>query len=117
MTTYHVRRAFETVATVTAGTTGTAKSDAGESIRESVREASGETFESVTTEATDVFEFPAGPFDPYRITVQGTVTVGVESDDETSATETGDQLIEDLLTAAQLDGWEYLDEATVAGTD
>mgnify|MGYP006278926919 CR=1 FL=1 len=117
MTTYHVRRAFETVATVSAGTTGTAKSDAAESIRESVREASGETFESLSAEATDVFEFPAGPFDPYRITVQGTVTVTVEGDDETNAAETGDQLIEDLLTAARLDDWEYLDEATVANSD
>ncbi|RXK51521.1 hypothetical protein [Halorientalis pallida] len=117
MSTYHVRRAFETVATVSAGTTGTAKSDADESIREAVREAGGETFESVDAEATDVFEFPAGPFDPYRVTVQGTVTVTVESDEEASAAETGDQLIEDLLTAARLDGWEYLDDTTVTGAD
>ncbi|MFB6083852.1 MAG: hypothetical protein ABEJ94_06375 [Halorientalis sp.] len=113
MDTYHVRRGFETVATESAGTTGTAKSDAADSVRETIREAGGETFESVTAEAADVYEFPAGPFDPYRITVRGTVTVTVESDDETSAVETGRQLIEDRLTAARLDGWEYTDEATV----
>jgi hypothetical protein len=79
MPTYHVTRRFETVSTVSAGTTGTAKSDAADSVRETISEAGGETFESVTAEATDVFEFPAGPFDPYRITVQGTVTVAVES--------------------------------------
>ncbi len=117
MRTYHVRRAFETVATESAGTTGTAKSDAADSIRETIGEASGETFESTTVDATEVFEFPAGPFDPYRITVRGAVTVAVQDDDETSAVGTGEQLIEDLLTAARLDGWEYLDEASVTAAD
>lgn len=117
MATFQVRRAFETVATVSAGTTGTAKSDAAESVRDAITAAGGETFESVTVTGTDVYEFPAGPFDPYRITTQGTVTVAVESEDETSAAETGDQLIEDLLTAAQLDGWEYLDEATATSAE
>jgi hypothetical protein len=117
MRTYHVRRAFETVATESAGTTGTAKSDAADSVEAAVREAGGETFASTTAEAADVFEFPAGPFDPYRITVQGDVTVAVQSENETSAVETGEQLIEDLLTAARLDGWEYLDEASVTAAD
>ncbi|AQL43783.1 hypothetical protein BV210_14200 [Halorientalis sp. IM1011] len=117
MTTYHVTRGFETVATVSAGTTGTAKSDAADSVRESVREAGGETFESVTAEAIDVYEFPSGPFDPYRITVEGAATVAIESEDEASASETGGQLLEDLLTAAQLDDWEFLDEATVTVAD
>ncbi|WP_299267630.1 hypothetical protein [Halorientalis sp.] len=117
MRTYHVRRTFETVATESAGTTGTAKSDAGDSIRADIREAGGEPFESVAAEAIDVFEFPAGPFDPYRITVQGEVTVAVESDDEASAAGTGAELIDDLLTAARLDGWEYLEEASATAAD
>jgi hypothetical protein len=117
MPTYHVTRRFETVSTVSAGTTGTAKSDAADSVRETISEAGGETFESVSADGTDVYEFPSGPFDPYRITVEGAATVAVESDDEASAAETGTQLLEDLLTAARLDGWEYLDEATVTAAE
>ncbi|WP_336002448.1 hypothetical protein [Halorientalis halophila] len=114
MTSYLVRRGFQTVATESAGTTGTAKSEAAASIRETLLAAGDGSIETVSAEATDVYEFPSGPFDPYRLTVQGSVTVAVESADEQSGVASGERLIEELLTAADLDGWEYLDDATLA---
>lgn len=110
MATYEVSREIETVATGKASTTSTAKSSAAASVRETI-EAAGDL--TVETEAVDVFEFPAGPFDPYRITVRATVAVVVDADDESAALEDGRERVDAALAAADLDDWEYAGSAAV----
>lgn len=111
MSTYRLRREIETVATAHAASTGVAKSEAADAIREQLRTAGTETIADLDVEATDIFEFPSGPFDPYRVHVVATVTVTVDAADESAALDAGTDAIADLLAAADLDDVEYVGTA------
>ncbi|MFB6143260.1 MAG: hypothetical protein ABEJ30_07975 [Halorientalis sp.] len=108
MPAYEISRTVETIATGHAASTGVARTDAAESVREALTDAGGDALRGVDAAAEDVYEFPAGPFDPYRVRVQATVTVAVEAADESSAIERGRERVADVLTAADLDDWEYV---------
>lgn len=108
MATYEVSRTVETVATGRASTTNTAKTESAASVAEAIAAGGGDALADVETEALDVYEFPSAPFEPYRITVRATIAVHVEADGERDAIDRGGEVIEELLSASDLDGWEYV---------
>lgn len=108
MAAYEVSRTVETVATGRASTTNTAKTESASKVAEAIATAGGEELVDVDTEALDVYEFPSAPFEPYRVTVEATVTVHVEGDGECDAIDRGGEVIEGILAASDLDGWEYV---------
>jgi len=111
MGTYTVRRGFETVATCNASGTSTAESAAESSVRATVEAAAGDALADLSVEAVDVYEFPSAPFEPFKITVRGILAVTVEADGPDQAPEAGSTVIDDALSAADLDGWEYRGDA------
>jgi hypothetical protein len=113
---YPVRREFETVVTGHSSTTGVAKQDAAESARDRLADVADERVVAVETDALDVYEFPSGPFDPYRISVHASLTVTVDAADETEALATGEAVIDDVLERADLDDVEFVTEPTLSRT-
>jgi hypothetical protein len=102
-----LRRTFEVVSTAHAASTGVAKTEAADAIREALTEADDGTIDSIETDATDIYEFPSGPFDPYRVHVTATVTTSVEADSESAAIDAGTDRIESMVAAADLDDVEF----------
>jgi len=111
MPSYTVRRDVETVATANAASDSVAKSAAVEQVREQL--AASDALADFDAEAAEIFEFPSGPFDPHRVTVDLTVAVVVEAADESAAIEAGDAEIDALLGALDLDDIEYAGPARV----
>lgn len=108
MPTYTVRRTIQTIATADAGSTSIAKSTAVDEVREQLTDAASSAVDDIDIESAEIFEFPAGPFDPYRLTVTISLAVTVEAADEATAIDSGEDAIETLVTAADLDEVEYL---------
>lgn len=101
METYRVRRTIETVATANAASESVASSTAADQVRE---ELSGTgAFDEITIDDTEIYEFPAGPFDPHRVTVRVTLAVTVDAADESAASEAGTDAIETTLAGTDLD--------------
>lgn len=113
MSTYQVRRTIETVATAHATSTGVAHDETKAKVREAITDAGDSAFEGVAVESTEVYEFPSGPFDPYRMTVRATLTVSVSAPDESTAIEDGRNAIDELLNSADIDSWEYAGDTTL----
>lgn len=81
------------------------------------------TFESLATDGpiTDweiadaaVYEHPNGPFDPYTITLEFSVTVTVEADDADEATEIGATEIDNALEEAGVESVSYASPPTAS---
>ncbi|MFD1585493.1 hypothetical protein ACFR9U_00745 [Halorientalis brevis] len=107
MSLYTVRREIESVGTANAASTGVAKSTAADDVREQLTEAGADAIAALDVEATDVYEFPSGPFDPYRVHIEVTLSVTVEASDDATATEVGEDRIAEILAASGLDDVEY----------
>jgi hypothetical protein len=105
---YEIRRTIEAVSTGSASTEGVAKTDAEAAVAGALREAGGEDLRSVEAEAVEVYEYPNGPFDPYRVTVRATVAVVVDEDGEQAALAAGGERVDAIVAAADLDDWEYV---------
>ncbi|ELY90693.1 hypothetical protein [Natrinema altunense] len=63
---------------------------------------------------TDVYEHPTGPFDPYTIALEFSVTVTVAADDADDAVERGASAIDAALTDADVDVVSYTSSATAS---
>ncbi|MGQ3411870.1 hypothetical protein ACT4ML_06360 [Natrinema sp. LN54] len=81
------------------------------------------TFESLTAEGpitdwdiadADVYEHPTGPFDPYTIVLEFSVTVVVEADDADEATERGASAIDEALEDAGVESVSYASPPTAS---
>lgn len=113
MSLYTVRREIETVGTANAASTGVAKSTAVDDVREQLTAAGADAIESLDVEATEIYEFPSGPFDPYRIHIDVTLSVTVDAADEATAITAGEERIDEILTASDLDDVEYTGPAQI----
>lgn len=105
---FTVSRTGTTLVTLHGGSDTTACDDAMSSL--------ADTLESLTADGTitdwdvtdaEVYEHPTGPFDPYTISLEFTVTVTTEADDADEATETGASAIDDALAAAGVESVAY----------
>lgn len=110
---HEVRREFETIATARAASERVARDNAVGSVTDRIETAATDEFplEAVDAESVGVFEFPSGPFDPYRFTVHGSVTLTVPDDGDVR--ETGETAIDSLLERADLDDVSYRGDLTV----
>lgn len=116
---HEVRREFETIATARAASERVARDNAVASVRDRIETAATDEFplETVDAESVGVYEFPSGPFDPYRFTVHGSLTLGVPEDDAASARETGTEAITALLERADLDDVSYRGDPSVVAAE
>lgn len=112
---YEVRREFEAIATARAASERVARDNAVASVHDRIETAATDEFplEAIDAESVEVYEFPAGPFDPYRFRVHGSVTLAVPDDEEGSAREMGEEAIASLLERADLDDVSYRGDVTV----
>lgn len=108
---YTVQREMQAVATVHASSDSVAKSTVIEEVSEQLTAAGADSIETLDIQPTDIYEFPSGPFDPYRLSVQLILAVPVEAADEQTAIEAGAETIETLLAATDLDDIEYVGSA------
>lgn len=115
MAAYQVSREIKTVETGKASSTSVARRNAADSVRDTVDAADDAGSLTIDTDAVDVYEFPAGPFEPYRVTVSATLVAAVEAVDEPAALAAGADAIETTLSRAELDEWEYVTDATLLG--
>jgi len=113
MSLYTVRREIETVGTANAASTGVAKSTAADDVREQLTAAGADDIDALDVEAADIYEFPSGPFDPYRIHIEVTLSVTVEASDDVAAGEIGRERIGEILVSSGLDDVEYAGPAQV----
>jgi hypothetical protein len=113
---HEVRREFETIATARAASERVARDNAVGNVVDRIETAATDEFplEAVDAESVGVFEFPSGPFDPYRFTVHASVTLTVPDDEDATARDTGETAIESLLERADLDDVTYRGDVTVA---
>lgn len=113
---HEVRREFETIATARAASERVARDNAVATVTDRIETAATDEFplEAVDAESVDVFEFPSGPFDPYRFTVHGSVTLTVP-DGGADVRETGETAIASLLERADLDDLSYRGDLTLLG--
>ncbi|QCS43570.1 hypothetical protein [Natrinema versiforme] len=81
------------------------------------------TFESLTAEGpitdwdiadADVYEHLTGPFDPYTIVLEFSVTVVVEADDADEATDRGASAIDEALEDAGVESVSYASPPTAS---
>lgn len=81
------------------------------------------TFESLTAEGpitdwdiadADVYEHPTGPFDPYTIVLEFSVTVVVEADDADEATDRGASALDEALEDAGVESVSYASPPTAS---
>ena len=63
---------------------------------------------------SEVHEPPTGPFDPYTVAVDFTVTVAVEAEDAETAEEVGTEVIDDALASAGVDYVTYTSSPAVS---
>ncbi|EMA31090.1 hypothetical protein [Halobiforma nitratireducens] len=108
MTKYAVSREGTTLVTLHEGSDTTARDEATEEVTATLEELTAEgTITDWELDDADVYEPPAGPFDPYTITVSFAVTVTVEADDAERATEIGANAIDDALEEAGVESVSY----------
>ena len=113
MPAYTVRRDIETVATAHAASESVAESTAVEEVREQLAAADGDGIDDFEITASEIYEFPSGPFDPHRVTLAVTLTVTADATDEAAAAELGAETIDEILAGMDLDGVEYVGPARV----
>lgn len=112
---YAVSRKGTTLVTLHEGTDTTACSAAAEKLSEQL--AALESSVSVEEWAileTDVYEHPAAPFDPYTVVATFRITVAVDADSESAATERGAVAIDRVLEDGPLESITYTGEAAVS---
>lgn len=112
---FAVSREGTTLVTLHGGSDTTAIDDATEQLADALASLATEGA-VVDWEITDaeVHEHPAGPFDPYTISVAFTITVPVEADDAEGATDRGADAIDDLLESADVESVSYTSPPTAA---
>ncbi|MHC3438787.1 hypothetical protein ACYJ1Y_11985 [Natrialbaceae archaeon A-gly3] len=63
---------------------------------------------------SELYEPPTGPFDPYTVAVDFTVTVAVEAEDAETAEDVGASAIEEALETAGVDYVSYTTDPAVS---
>lgn len=105
---FAVTRDATTLVTLHGGSATTACDEASEELGLNLEAlAEDEVVSEWSIDDTEVYEYPAAPFDPYTITVAFTVSVVVEADDAEEATEIGAGAIEAALEDANVEGVTY----------
>ncbi|QSW97890.1 hypothetical protein [Haloterrigena alkaliphila] len=105
---FAVSRAGTTRVTLHGGSDTTACDDATDQLAETLETLAADgVIADWEIEDADVYEHPAGPFDPYTITLEFSVTVVVEADDADAATELGADAIDEALADADFDAVSY----------
>ncbi|PSP85665.1 hypothetical protein BRC83_02775 [Halobacteriales archaeon QS_1_68_17] len=112
---YRVSREIETVVTGHASATSVAKRDAAARVERWLTAAGDDRLAGVDATAAGVYEHPAGPFEPYRITVRATLTVGVDAADEAAARDAADAAVGEILARSDLPEWSYRSPPAVVG--
>ena len=114
---FAVSRDGTTLVTLHGGSDTTACDGATEELASALEtlEADG-TIAYWTIDDADVYEHPTGPFDPYTVSVEFSVTVVVEADDSDSAAKAGSSAIDEALGAAEVDSVTYTSSPAASAT-
>ncbi|SFB69784.1 hypothetical protein SAMN05444422_101280 [Halobiforma haloterrestris] len=107
-TEFAVSREGTTLVTLHEGSDTTARDEATAELTETLEGLTDEgTIADWTVDGAEVYEHPAGPFDPYTVTVGFAVTVTVTADDADRAVEIGANAIDDALERAEVESISY----------
>ncbi|QLK25166.1 hypothetical protein HYG81_13835 [Natrinema zhouii] len=105
---FAVSRSGTTLVTLHGGSDTTACDDATTELADTLESlATAGTIADWEIDDADVYEHPNGPFDPYTITLEFSMTVTVEADDADAATEIGASAIDDALENAGIESVSY----------
>lgn len=107
-TEFAVSREGTTLVTLHEGSDTTARDEATAELTETLEHLTAEgTIEKWEVDGAEVYEHPAGPFDPYTITVGFAITVTVAAADADRAAELGANAIDDALETAGVESISY----------
>ncbi|WP_193565045.1 hypothetical protein [Natronorubrum aibiense] len=105
---FAVSREGTTLITLHGGSDTTARDDATEQLAATLERLEDDgTVTAWTIDDADVYEHPTAPFDPYTITLEFSITVVVDADDEETATSIGADAIDDVLESADVKSVTY----------
>ena len=112
---FAVSRAGTTLVTLHEGTDTTARDEATDELATRLESlAADETISDFEITDATVYEHPTAPFDPYTITVEFTVEVVVDADDDASAEEIGASAIAEALENADVSSISYTSSPAVS---
>lgn len=112
---FAVSRTGTTLVTLHGGSDTTACEEATEKLAASLETLAADgTVSDWRIDDAEVYEHPTGPFDPYTISVEFSVTVVVEADDSDAAVEAGSGAIDDALENADVDAVTYTSSPTAS---
>ncbi len=112
---YAVSRDGTSLVTLHEGSDTTARNEAVEQLTDRLEEFENGPVADWAILDSDVSEPPTGPFDPYTIAVDFTVTVVVDAEDAESAKAVGTTTIEAALETAGIDYVSYSTDPAVSG--
>ena len=105
---FTVSRTGTTLVTLHGGSDTTACDDATSALADTLESlAAEETITNWEVLDAEVYEHPTGPFDPYTISLEFTVTVTTEAADADEATAIGADAIDDALAAGGVESVAY----------
>ena len=110
---YAVSRDGTSLVTLHDGSDTTAQDEAIGRLEEQLENVADGSITDWAVVDSELYEPPAGPFDPYTVAVEFTVTVAVEAEDAETAADVGASAIEDALETAGVDYVSYSTDPAV----